>query len=121
MTTLQMRLMTWLRGSLVGTDAWGNRYYRDKKAPDAAKARRWVIYCGLDEASKVPAEWYGWLHRTTDDLPQPAPSWNWQKPHLPNLTGTRHAYRPHGHILEGSRRRKATGDYEPWTPEENAP
>ena len=27
-TTLGTRLLTWLRGALVGTDAYGNRYYR---------------------------------------------------------------------------------------------
>ena len=41
---------------------------------------------------------------------------DWQKDHLPNLTGTRYAYRPPGHVLSGGQRDKATGDYEPWTP-----
>lgn len=116
MTTLQIRLMTWFCGALVGKDTCGNRYYRSRRAKSRVSERRWVIYSGLDEASKVPAEWFGWLHKTEQDPPQPAPAWNWQKPHLPNMTGTRYAYRPHGHILEGARRPKATGDYEPWTP-----
>jgi NADH:ubiquinone oxidoreductase subunit len=37
--------------------------------------------------------------------------------HVPNLTGTDRAYRPPGHTLQGGRRDRATGDYEPWTPE----
>ena len=28
--TLGTRLLTWLRGELVGTDSLGNRYYREK-------------------------------------------------------------------------------------------
>ena len=36
---------------------------------------------------------------------------------VPNLTGTKAAYRPPGHILKGGQRDKATGDYEAWTPE----
>jgi NADH:ubiquinone oxidoreductase subunit len=28
--TLGTRLLTWLRGELVGTDSFGNRYYREK-------------------------------------------------------------------------------------------
>ena len=44
----------------------------------------------------------------------------WEKPHLPNLTGTAaaDAYRPPGHILGAGKRDRATGDYEPWQPDE---
>ena len=31
--TLGTKLFTWLRGELVGTDQFGNRYYRDKRRP----------------------------------------------------------------------------------------
>ena len=41
----------------------------------------------------------------------------WQKPHLPNATGTAASYRPPGHDYEGGHRARATGDYEAWTPE----
>jgi NADH:ubiquinone oxidoreductase subunit len=44
------------------------------------------------------------------------PAKQWQREHLPNLTGTHEAYRPPGHTLEGGRRSSATGDYEPWSP-----
>jgi NADH:ubiquinone oxidoreductase subunit len=40
----------------------------------------------------------------------------WEKPHIPNLTGTPAAYRPPGSTLASGRRPKATGDYQPWTP-----
>jgi NADH:ubiquinone oxidoreductase subunit len=48
------------------------------------------------------------------DGARPAPAW--QKPHVPNLTGTPEAYRPPGHVAMGGRRAPATGDYEPWRP-----
>jgi len=32
------------------------------------------------------------------------------------LTGSPQAYRPPGHDFQGGQRAKATGDYEPWTP-----
>jgi NADH:ubiquinone oxidoreductase subunit len=41
----------------------------------------------------------------------------WEKPHMPNLTGTPRAYRPPGSVLRGGHRASATGDYEPWQPE----
>ena len=46
------------RGQLVGTDEFGNRYYqsRDNVSYDGRK-RRWVIYDGYAEATKVPPEW----------------------------------------------------------------
>ena len=34
-----------------------------------ARKRRWVIYNGYAEASKVPPDWHGWLHYTFDEPP----------------------------------------------------
>lgn len=111
-------LYTKLKGDPVGSDSFGNRYYREKRPPAGRRAKRWVWYGGEPEASKVPPEWHAWLHHTIDAVPEAAgrPRLPWQKPHRPNLTGTAEAYRPPGHTLEGGRRAKATGDYEPWTP-----
>jgi NADH:ubiquinone oxidoreductase subunit len=121
---LGTRIYCWLRGEQVGSDQFGNRYYREKgggkvHADSLRKERRWVIYAGEVEASRVPAEWHAWLHHTTQDLPpEGGPAKRpWQKEHLPNLTGTAAAYRPPGHILQGGQRDKATGDYEPWVPD----
>jgi NADH:ubiquinone oxidoreductase subunit len=113
-----IRLLTWRHGSLVGTDALGNRYFRSSAKGQWGREPRWVIYAGEDEASLVPAEWHGWLHHRTALSPaeQPVARKPWQKPHLPNATGTEAAYRPPGHTLEGGHRARATGDYEAWTP-----
>jgi NADH:ubiquinone oxidoreductase subunit len=111
-------LFTWLRGERVGTDAFGNRYYRNRRLKRYGRERRWVIYKGEVEASKVPAEWHAWLHHMVEEpLTDESRRWPWQKPHVPNLSGTAYAYRPKGHELRGGRRAHATGDYEPWTPE----
>ncbi|HYC15373.1 MAG TPA: NADH:ubiquinone oxidoreductase subunit NDUFA12 [Stellaceae bacterium] len=120
------RLFTWLRGELVGTDQFGNRYFREKPGRKLrrgggfdSRERRWVLYKGEAEASKVPPEWHGWLHHTVNDVPTDAgkPKYPWQKQHLPNLTGTPLAYRPPGSVLKGGHRARTTGDYEPWRPE----
>ena len=122
--TLGTRLLTWLRGRYVGTDSLGNRYYRDKGARAlrrgggrTSREKRWVVYKGEPEGSKVPSEWHAWLHHTVDEVPQPRNRHPWEKEHLPNMTGTPQAYRPSGSILRGGKRASSTGDYEPWTPE----
>lgn len=112
--TLGTRLFTWRKGQLVGTDAQGNRYYRERNGE-----RRWVIYNGAVEASRVPPEWHAWLHRLVDSPPseRPLPTKLWEKEHAPNLTGTVGAYFPPGSLNEGGRRARASGDYEAWQPE----
>ena len=113
---LGTRLFTLLRGRRVGNDDAGNVYYEERRPRPHLRARRWVAYAGAPEASKVPPEWHAWLHYTTD-APLPASGRRpWQKPYLPNLTGTPAGYRPPGHDYLGGERARATGDYEAWTP-----
>ena len=106
---------TWTKGRQVGKDSFGNRYYEERSAPAGRRAKRWVMYKGALEPSKVPAEWHAWLHYTTDK-PIDRPTQTWEHPHVPNLSGTTHAYLPPGHDLRGGQRSAATGDYQPWTP-----
>jgi NADH:ubiquinone oxidoreductase subunit len=116
--SLGTRVHTWLFGEFVGTDASGNRYYRDRRSKGGKRERRWVLYNGEAEPSRVPPEWHAWLHRIVADPPKPEAlrPRPWQKPHQPNLTGTDRAYRPPGHTLKGGQRARGTGDYEPWIP-----
>jgi NADH:ubiquinone oxidoreductase subunit len=119
--TFGTQVWTKLYGEFVGTDEFGNRYYRTRGGkidPTLGFERRWVIYNGLVEASKVPPAWHGWLHHMADvppplDKTKPYP---WEKPHRPNLTGTPYAHRPSGSTLAQGRRPKATGAYKAWTP-----
>lgn len=118
--TIGTRIHTFLRGKQVGKDAFGNRYYEARgNWRQGAKKKRWVIYAGKAEPSKVPAEWHGWLHYTRDALPDAAlaKQYRWQRQHLPNLTGTKHRYLPDGHLLQGGARAKSAADYEAWSPE----
>jgi NADH:ubiquinone oxidoreductase subunit len=114
--TIGTRLFTWLHGQSVGRDAAGNVYYQERTPRDGGRSRRWVIYAGVADASKVPPEWHAWLHFTTDAPLSELGRKPWQKPHLPNLTGTPGGYRPAGHDYSGGVRAAATGDYEAWTP-----
>lgn len=110
-------------GVHVGTDAQGNAYYRSKKVrkdgPFAGTERRWVIYNGANDASRVPSEWHGWLHHSYDGVPEShlPPPRIWEVDFTPNATGTAQAYRPQGALERGGKRAAATGDYEAWSPD----
>ena len=122
--TLILRLLTWWNGQTLGTqvftarkgqrvgeDGQGNVYYQTKDGK-----KRWVIYNGEMEASRVAPDWHGWLHHTWDQPPTSAPLVHkaWEKPHVENLTGSAAAYAP-----AGSNRAAAPlvrADYEAWVP-----
>ena len=106
-----------LTAQQVGTDRFGNRYYEERRARRGKPPRRYVRYNGIAEASKVPADWHGWLHHTWDELPTDSPliKKGWEKKHQENLTGTLEAYAPAGSIRRSTP--KLRSDYEPWKPE----
>ena len=119
--TLNTQIWTSLFGEVVGTDEFGNIYYRTKGGkidPTLGLERRWVIYNGYPEPSTVGPAWHGWLHHTVDVPPthETVTVRSWWKPHRPNLTGTSAAQRPSGSTLAQVRRPKATGDYKAWNP-----
>ena len=110
--TLGTQLFTARKGVKVGEDAQGNVYYQTRDGK-----RRWVIYNGEVEASRISPDWHGWLHHTFKEPPteSPLPHKAWELPHQENLTGTPGAFAP-----AGSLRRAAPvvrQDYEAWQPE----
>lgn len=130
--TIGTQLFTSRRGEKVGEDAQGNVYYREKRkrervgktsspvmSPAGGTEKRWVIYNGANDASRVPPEWFGWLHGQYDDVPEShlPPPRIWEVEHTPNATGTPNAYRPQGALERGGRRVRTYGDYEAWSPD----
>ena len=116
-------LGTWLslkRGAVkVGEDEYGNTYWESKAIGHEGLRKRYVTYSGYADPSRVPAEWHGWLHHTYDEMPNELAMkrHGWQKPHLPNMTGTLEAYKPSGALDRGGVREANANDYEAWTPE----
>lgn len=103
------------RGREVGRDEAGNVYFEDRKDP----ARRWVLYSGSNDGSRVPPDWQLWLRGSIEGLPSEVlpPVRKFQAKPTANLTGTMEAFRPGGSLGAGGIRPASTGDYEPWTPE----
>ncbi|MBL6664427.1 MAG: NADH:ubiquinone oxidoreductase subunit NDUFA12 [Rickettsiales bacterium] len=92
----------------IGTDEFGNSYYQHKK-----NKKRYVIYNGIAESSKIPAQWHGWIHYSSDIAPIKINTnkASWQKIHTPNLTGTINAYSP-----KNKPSHKSSSSYEAWEP-----
>ncbi|WP_037502330.1 NADH:ubiquinone oxidoreductase subunit NDUFA12 [Sphingomonas jaspsi] len=102
-------------GEEMGRDDAGNIYFQHRKDP----TRRWVIYDGNNDSSRVPPGWNAWLRGTIDEIPEKSlpPRRPFEQAPQPNLTGTERTYRPSGSLARSGRRAPATGDYEAWKPE----
>ena len=103
-------------GEEAGRDEAGNLYFRHRKDP----ARRWVMYSGANDSSRVSPGWNAWLRGTIDDVPDKSlPERRaFEAAPQPNLTGSEQAWRPSGSIRSGGQRPAATGDYSAWTPDQ---
>ena len=95
----------------VGVDEFGNQYFEAKKSYNNRKKRS-VIYKGIAEPSKIPAEWHGWMHYSRDEVPKATHKHPWQKVHLPNLTGTKFARFSFNRVTQS----KNPKLYQPWQP-----
>ncbi len=81
----------------VGKDKFGNQYCVSSSKNYLGHKKRFVIYNGVTESSKVPPMWHAWLHYLTDEVPNyenEMKQFDWQKKHEPNLTGTKYSYDP---------------------------
>jgi NADH:ubiquinone oxidoreductase subunit len=109
--TLNTQFHTWLKGVRVGDDEAGNVFYETRDGK-----RRWVIFNGEAEASRVSPDWHGWLHHTFKEPPTQKPFVHkaWEQPHQENLTGTNMAYAPAGSIRAAQPADRS--DYEAWQP-----
>ncbi len=93
----------WIRraGERVGEDELGNVYYRSRRIdPALGRERRWVIYNGEADASRIAAAWHGWMHHRTNTPPtqEDYRPREWQLPHKANMTGTAYRLPPGGSI-----------------------
>jgi NADH:ubiquinone oxidoreductase subunit len=112
--TLGTAIFTRRNGREVGRDADGNVYYQT-----ADGSRRWVVYAGETDSSRVPPEWHLWLHHTRADPPTsvPLPQRQWERPWRRNPTGTAARELPRGALARGGQRAPSTADYRAWTPD----
>ena len=107
--TLGTFIYTLFFGKYVGKDDLGNKYYENKR-----KQRRWVIYSGEINASKITADWYSWIHHISNTTPEEKKleKFSLQKPHEENKTGTDKAYKPN----KITKKEKSFKKYDSWKP-----
>lgn len=81
----------------IGEDQFGNEYFISKIKNYLGHNKRYVIYNGIEESSKVLPMWHAWLHYLSDDIPgsdNQQQNYVWQKSRVLTLTGTQFAYNP---------------------------
>ena len=102
-------LYTLFTGKFSGEDEFGNKYYSN------SRGKRWVIYNGKIESTKIPPEWHSWIHFTSRNTPnENMKKFSWQKQHHENLTGSEKAHKPDGSLSSDSI--KSNEKYETWKP-----
>ena len=111
-------LYTFFYGHFVGSDNQKNKYYCNSKDFNDIESKRWVIFKGVIDATKIPPHWHAWLHKSIDIPPiDYNHKYEWQKDHKQNMTGTDQAYFPDSHPLSKSHNPKEIKrEYEPWSP-----
>jgi|TARA_B110000261_G_scaffold158048_1_gene193873 NADH:ubiquinone oxidoreductase subunit len=110
--TIGTRIWSFVNGYNVGDDNFGNVYMRNK-----SDSKRWVLYKGDVDSSKVPPEWNGWLRYTSNEIPTLQKKYTWEKDHIKNQTGTINAYYPSASILKNPHDKKRS-EYEQWSPKD---
>ena len=112
--TIGTQFAIWRFGKKVGEDQFGNCYFENKDG-----SRRWVMYVGEADPTKIPAGWHSWMHHTSNECPvdvdyQPK---EWEAEHTPNYTGTAKAYRPRGSMASTQDSAELEPGYSSWSPE----
>ena len=110
--TIGTRIYSFLNGYQVGKDKFGNLYMHNKN-----DTKRWVLYTGEVDSTKVPPEWNGWLRFTSNEIPTTKKKYKWEKEHLKNQTGTKNSYYPSASVFRNPRSKKRA-EYEQWSPKD---
>ena len=104
---LMILIFTLFFGKKIGKDKFGNTYYQSQLFK---KEKRWVLYKGKIEASKVSSNWDMWLRFMIDSPLTNSEMFFWQKEHTPNLTGTKFAL----HYIKSHDIIKTNNHYKSW-------
>ena len=116
-----LKFLTYLKlfftANYIGEDSYKNKYYESKKRKDyLGRKKRFCIFNGIVEASKIPSNWHAWIHHNSNVAIEHQ-KYFWMKSHIPNLTGTLHSFQPNHHTqfnVYGNNSINKNKNYTPW-------
>ena len=90
-----------LFGNKVGEDEYGNQFFELKRVDYLGRRKRYCLYKGSPEASKISPEWHPFMHYQIDakDVKTTFRQYKWQKPYVPDTTLSQNKYLPKEHPL----------------------
>ena len=103
MLTFLKKIFTWWNQETFGTKLktifygkFVGKIILEINIIESKSGKRWVIYSDEIDASKIPNEWYSWIHFIKNKLKiyHDLKKYDWQKPHQSNQTGTENCYHP---------------------------
>ena len=92
-------------GEKVGEDEYGNQFFELKQKDYLGRKKRYCLYHGSVEASKISPEWHPFMHYQIDakDVCQTFKQYKWQKSYVPDVTLSEVKYLPKNHQLYNSK------------------
>ena len=100
-----LRIYLFFRSTKVGGDQYGNQYFEAKRTDSFGRKKRFCLYSGRPEASKISPEWHLFMHYQVEakDVKTNYKQHKWQKPFVPDITLTEVKYLPKNHPLFSSK------------------
>ena len=88
-------------GTKVGEDEYGNQYFELKREDYLGRKKRYCLYNGTPEASKISPEWHGFMHYQipVSEVLKTFKQFKWQKPYVQDLTLSDYKFLPKNHPL----------------------
>lgn len=89
------------KGKFVGEDEYGNKYYETNQRDYLNRKKRYCLFNGRVEATKIPPEWHCFMHYQIpkESVILDTKQYKWQKRFLPDLTLSSIKYLPKNHPL----------------------
>ena len=108
--TIGTKIYTKFFGNFVGTDEYGNNYFKSSNG-----TKRWVNYNGVCDASNISPAWHSWIHKTTDKVP----SFEKNNLSMSNIDDTYTEIKKNGkHYPNNFKNNSIFNDYESWKPKD---
>lgn len=85
----------------VGEDEYGNQFFELKRTDYLGRKKRYCLYKGYVEASKISPEWHPFMHYqiAAKDVKTTYKQYKWQKPAIPDTTLSNYKFLPKNHML----------------------